>query len=116
MGRIPQFLAGDRTSQAGPVSQETLRNAADRIRQLSLRTRWNHRKVIRAYVNYNGHQHGDEAEPETPVMVCALPIGSLTTAVLVVTLAIGMRMLRVFHSHGISKGNGMENGRRSLKA
>ena len=43
-------------------------------RHLFLATRRHHRQVIGPDVDADGHQYGDKAEPETPIMMRALPV------------------------------------------
>ena len=75
---------------ANPI---TLRNSATG-RHLLLTARRYHRQVIRAYIDTDGHKHGDKAEPKAPIMMRALPVGGMA----MMTLAHWMRVFRVVHA------------------
>jgi hypothetical protein len=57
-------------------------------------TERHHGQVIGPDINSDGHKHGDQAEPEAPIMMRALPVGDMA----MMTLAHGMRVFRVVPS------------------
>jgi hypothetical protein len=64
---------------------------------LLLAARRHHRQVVGADVDTDSNEHSDKAEPESPVMMRAPPVRSLTMAMM--TLAVRMRVFGVVHGH-----------------
>jgi hypothetical protein len=54
-----------------------------------------HRQVVGSDVNTDSNEHGDKAEPESPIMMRAPPVRSLAMAMM--TLAVGMQVFCVVH-------------------
>jgi hypothetical protein len=66
-------------------------------RHLLLAARRHHRQVIGSDVDTDSNEHSDKAEPEAPIMMYTPPIRSLTIAVAMMTLAVGMQVFGVIH-------------------
>ena len=60
--------------------------------------RRHHRQVIGSDIDADGNEHRDKADPESPIMMRAPPVRSFAVMAMV-TLAVGMRVFRVVHSH-----------------
>jgi hypothetical protein len=56
-------------------------------RHLLLAARGYHRQVVGSDVNTDSDEHGEYSEPETPIMMRTPPVGSVTKAMVVMTLA-----------------------------
>jgi hypothetical protein len=48
-------------------------------------------------VNTDSNEHDEQSKPESPIMMCAPPVRSLTMDM--VTLAVRMQMFRIVHGH-----------------
>ena len=64
---------------------------------LLLAARRHHRQVVGSDVNTDSNEDSDEAEPESPIMMCAPPVRSLAMAMM--TFAVWMQMFGIVHGH-----------------
>src|ERR1700691_975129 len=66
-------------------------------RNLLLAARRHHRQVVGSDINTDSNEQRDKADPESPIMMCAPPVRSLTMAMM--TLAVRMQMFGIMHGH-----------------
>jgi hypothetical protein len=66
-------------------------------RHLLLAARRHSRQVVGSDVNADSDEHGEQPAPESPVMMCAPPVRSLTMDMM--TLAVRMQMFGIAHGH-----------------
>jgi len=66
-------------------------------RHLLLTARRHHRQIVGSDVNTDSNEHGDQAEPESPIMMCAPPVRGLAMAMM--TFAVRAQVFGIVHGY-----------------